>query len=137
MALNLEDVAGCPNTRNYICPGDTVQYECGNNMSTITIWGGSLLNCPNLNNRLLIFSTDANATTCGTVSGIPVNITGGCFWSRVTFTATTSLDGTTVRCQDNTMLIDTDEVDIVGMLIIKEHACTYATVHTFIQTFIR
>ena len=126
--LNLEDVTGCPNKRNYICPGEMVQYECGNNISTAFAWdegGGSdpsLFNC-SPQNIITITPATPNAV-CGAVSGTFVNTANGCSRSRVMFEAATSLNGTIVRCRDGlsaqVMVLGTDEVVIVGMLTIKE-----------------
>ena len=139
--LNLEDVTGCPNTRNYICPGEMVQYECGNNVSTVTIWdegGGpdpSLFNC-SPQNAITIVPATTNAV-CGAVSGTFVNTADGCSQTRVMFEATTSLNDTIIRCRDGgsmqVMVLASDEVVIVGMLTIKE--CIYITVHTYTHVY--
>ena len=138
--LNLEDVTGCPNTRSYICPGEMVQYECGNSISSATVWdegGGSdpsLFNCPPTQNTITIAPTTTNVT-CGAVNGTLINTANGCTSrSRVMFEAATSLNGTMVRCRDiGNMVLGTDEVVIVGMLTIKE--CIYITVHTYTHVY--
>ena len=131
--LNLEDVTGCPNTRSYICPGEMVQYECGNNISITTLWdedGGPsppLFNCPN-NQNLISVGPVAMNDECGAVSGRFINTADGCTRSRVMFDTTTSLNGTMIRCSDGGsaqgMVLGSDEVVIVGMLtIVHIHTC--------------
>ena len=141
MALNLEDVPECPYTRSYICPGEMVQYECGNNISITTVWdedgGPPLFNCPN-NQNLISVGPVAMNDECGAVSGRFINTADGCTRSRVMFDATTSLNGTMVRCRDGGsaqgMVLGTDEVVIVGMLTIKE--CIHVTVRTYLRAHV-
>ena len=103
--LILDNVTGCPNTRSYICPGEIVQYECGNNISSATVWdegGGpdpSLFNCPDNQNTITILPVIMNVV-CGAVSGTIINTADGCSRTRVMFEVTTSLNGTMVRCRD-------------------------------------
>ena len=91
--LNLEDVTGCPNTRSYICPGEMVQYECGNNISGLTAWDEdgdpdpSLFNCPANQNLLFLGGLFTNAV-CDAVSGTLINTADSCSRTRVVFEAT-------------------------------------------------
>ena len=138
--LNLEDVTECPNTRSYICPGEMVQYECGNDLSIATIWdeGGdpdpSLFNCPPQNFISLL--PGGMNVVCDAVNGTIINTADGCFRTRVMFEATTSLNGTMVRCRDGSsaqvMVLGSDEVVIVGTLTIKE--CRHVNIHMYTCT---
>ena len=122
--LNLGNVMGCPNTRSYICPGEMVQYECGNNISTSTVWdegGGpdpSLFICPD-NRNLASVGPVAMRKVCGAVTARFINTADGCTRSKVMFEATTSLNGTMIRCRDGSsaqgMVLGREEVVIVGM----------------------
>ena len=140
--LILEGVAECPNTRSYICPGEMVQYECGNNISTITVWdedenpNPALFNCPG-NQNLASVGPVAMNEVCGAMTARFINTADGCTWSRVMINATTSLNGTMIRCRDGSsaqgMVLGTEEVVIVGMVTIKE--CIHAThIHVVVQT---
>ena len=122
--LTLRDVAGCPNTRGYICPGETVQYECGNDMSTTTVWdedGDALLfDCTMVNNRILLThefydAFGSESVMCGGVNGEIFSNVSGCYRSRVTFESTTMLNGTMIHCGSITTQIgEAQEVVIVG-----------------------
>ena len=154
--LNLEDVTGCPNTRSYICPGKMVQYECGNNISGLTAWDEdgdpdpSLFNCPANQNLLFLGGLFTNAV-CGAVSGTLINTADSCSRTRVVFEATTSLNGTMIRCRDalsaQVMVLGRDEVVLVGTYVDYQiiyacncthiHTCTFTRTCIVVQTTIR
>ncbi len=100
--------------------GRTVSYECtlSGSMTELTTWRGSLIAafCSSpVSLQLPHFQFIMQHRECGDLKGISVNNTGDLYTSRVTFRATTSLNGKNINCTlGGITLIGYDSVKVGG-----------------------
>ena len=129
----LTQVEGCPESREYVCPGETVQYLCSSQDDThlgTTRWDG------NGDDTLFTLSADCSGTinlshlhfnetgmefgSCGTSSAEIYSNADDCYRSNFTFNATTNFKGAMVRCRFQSSQIGSiQELDVVGNFILS------------------
>ncbi|KAL5494305.1 hypothetical protein EMCRGX_G015607 [Ephydatia muelleri] len=112
--------------RTLLCPGDNITYACAFSTSTLTAvtwWSGSGFTCPANNPPNIIQLTQSTGegaslntvpASCGNLSAVMTNISGGCYTSVLTIPTPQYFNGTTVMCRDGSFgtLIGNDTLNI-------------------------
>ena len=109
-----ESLMKLKSTSQCICPGDILTYECTiEGDSGVTLWTGTLFDCPQTENRLVfVHRRFVNTTrTCNNeaIVGRAVRVEGSNYTSQVNITVDPSMNGESVTCLSN--------VDFSNMLI--------------------
>ena len=87
-----------------VCPGDTLPYECTAMGFGATIWTGSALHCPSVNNDIVLIHTRFNESgqyfscNAGAIVARILSIEGNNFTSELIVTVTPATAGKTIAC---------------------------------------
>eukprot|EP00731_Ephydatia_muelleri_P009804 Em0005g390a len=112
--------------RTLLCPGDIITYTCAFSTTILTVatqWSGSGFTCPanNPSNTIQLtqptgagVSLNTVPVSCGNLSAVMTNISGGCYTSVLTIPTPQYFNGTTVTCRDGSFgtLIGNDTLNI-------------------------
>ena len=91
-----------------ICPGDILVFACSVNDGIATVWRGSIFNCPNSGNEIVLrHSTFEHGSikTCndGTVVAFGTEVTNSSYTSQLNVTVSPEMHNGTIECvQDGT-----------------------------------
>ena len=90
----------------YVCPGDTLTYECtAMGIIAVTIWTGSALDCLNPNNEIVLKHVHILYATAfcnnGAIVARGLSVVGNNYTSQLNVTVTPGISGKTIKCASN------------------------------------
>ena len=91
-------------TDSCVCPGDLLIYRCTAVSYGLTIWTGSALNCPIVNNEIILrHGLPHYARSCnnGDIVAGGIEAEGNNFTSQLNITVTSNVVGGTVSCSSD------------------------------------